>query len=938
MSRIWLLGLTVFLAGVYGCGGKEESPAPAPTPPPAAPETPAAPASAPAPTPVPAEPAPAPAPSAGAAAGPDKAMNRPAEATAKAEAEKKEEAPAAPPREADPQLVEKVRQAAAAAGPADVIQSMKKIGKAFADYAETHDGRFPAIDGAVTATAAAPGQARQPASAASTKEAKPKGGLSWRVAILPQLGLDELYREFHLDEPWDSEHNKTLLSRMPALYGTSSRGMTRLHLITGKGTPFQTGTGPALAEFTDGLSNTLTVVQAGEDKEQEWTRSTALAFDATRPGESLGDVEESFLALTADGTLHRIPTETELLSNLIRHQDKQVIPTQFLKDSLNLHSADIQQFSSADLPPVDSEKKPFNSEFIPADATMMIVISPRRILESKLAQAFLKQFALEGETPMQTLDRMASQAGDDAGFPLAAAEEIRVFPEANLNPTAMAAMPSAAGGGKEEVLPPGIAAVSLRTSVSLPLDSVIRKMAEKAEKVDVEVLDGIPHVWLQGLHYTLAFPSDREMIVATRETIRKMTGPRQPAGGSKNLVESLDAMKGPMVAIAASAPDGGKLSFMQQAMSLAGPLALMAPQLADVGTIRLSLDVEGPELLKLSLGFPQEETSKTFLVVARNLLDAGIAQGKMLQSTLKQDDPAQKAQAALLADVLGGSSVQNDGPFVSLVIKQPQRLEDLVPAFQSQLQAAQMKSIPEDSLPPLERIARALVAYQEKHGHLPASNGIGEIEVNPRSAKQEKNTTPVPESGFNPPPAGTNLSGAGMQKSAAEEKEEAAIAKNRGLSWRVYLLPFLGEQGLYEQFHLNERWDSPHNKTLVTQMPAVFGNDPEGKTRIQLVVGNETLFKSGKSPDIESLRDDPAQTIVAIETGAEKAIIWTKPGGLPFDPKSPLKCLGNADEGQTEYQTIMLNWTIQRIPASISAEEFRALVQPSDGKPSRKSP
>lgn len=42
--------------------------------------------------------------------------------------------------------------------------------------------------------------------------------LSWRVRILPYLGEAELYERFHLDEPWDSEHNATLLAEIPDVY------------------------------------------------------------------------------------------------------------------------------------------------------------------------------------------------------------------------------------------------------------------------------------------------------------------------------------------------------------------------------------------------------------------------------------------------------------------------------------------------------------------------------------------------------------------------------------------------------------------------------------------------------------------------------------------------------------------------------------------------
>jgi hypothetical protein len=42
------------------------------------------------------------------------------------------------------------------------------------------------------------------------------------------------------------------------------------------------------------------------------------------------------------------------------------------------------------------------------------------------------------------------------------------------------------------------------------------------------------------------------------------------------------------------------------------------------------------------------------------------------------------------------------------------------------------------------------------------------------------------------------------------------------LSWRVLVLPYLGHAGLYQEFHLNEPWDSPHNLALLPRMPAVY--------------------------------------------------------------------------------------------------------------------
>lgn len=57
---------------------------------------------------------------------------------------------------------------------------------------------------------------RLPTQAICDKDGKPL--LSWRVAMLPYLGQDHLYKQFKLDEPWDSENNIKLIEKMPRIY------------------------------------------------------------------------------------------------------------------------------------------------------------------------------------------------------------------------------------------------------------------------------------------------------------------------------------------------------------------------------------------------------------------------------------------------------------------------------------------------------------------------------------------------------------------------------------------------------------------------------------------------------------------------------------------------------------------------------------------------
>ena len=81
-----------------------------------------------------------------------------------------------------------------------------------------------------------------PAAAVYDKNGKPL--LSWRVMVLPYIEQDALYKEFHLDEPWDSDHNKKLLEKMPPLFGAGDDKRFKNHethyqTFVGKGTIFE---------------------------------------------------------------------------------------------------------------------------------------------------------------------------------------------------------------------------------------------------------------------------------------------------------------------------------------------------------------------------------------------------------------------------------------------------------------------------------------------------------------------------------------------------------------------------------------------------------------------------------------------------------------------------------------------------------------------------
>jgi hypothetical protein len=152
---------------------------------------------------------------------------------------------------------------------------------------------------------------RLPPAVVYGKDGKPL--LSWRVLLLPFIEEDKLFEEFHLDEPWDGPHNIQLLPRMPRNYAAPSPKAKKVppyhtfcKVFVGKGAAFEGREGLRLsADFPDGVSNTLLVVEAGEPV--PWTKPDDLPFDPDGPLPDLrGLFERGFRACTADCHRHDV--------------------------------------------------------------------------------------------------------------------------------------------------------------------------------------------------------------------------------------------------------------------------------------------------------------------------------------------------------------------------------------------------------------------------------------------------------------------------------------------------------------------------------------------------------------------------------------------------------------------------------------------------------
>ncbi len=158
------------------------------------------------------------------------------------------------------------------------------------------------------------------------------------------------------------------------------------------------------------------------------------------------------------------------------------------------------------------------------------------------------------------------------------------------------------------------------------------------------------------------------------------------------------------------------------------------------------------------------------------------------------------------------------------------------------------------------------------------------------------------------------------------------------LSWRVHILPALGFQELYDRFHLDEPWDSPHNRKLIEAMPDVFrspGNStPKGKTPYLAVKIEKGVWQvpeageNGDSSDDKATIVNPHSTIGLIEVAARDSVIWTKPEDLEVDAKHPKAALSSPYE--TSVLAAMLCGNLTRVPLELTDQQWRLLMQNTD--------
>jgi hypothetical protein len=166
----------------------------------------------------------------------------------------------------------------------------------------------------------------------------------------------------------------------------------------------------------------------------------------------------------------------------------------------------------------------------------------------------------------------------------------------------------------------------------------------------------------------------------------------------------------------------------------------------------------------------------------------------------------------------------------------------------------------------------------------------------------------------------------------------AAIVGKDGkplLSWRVAILPYIEQQELYNEFHLDEPWDSPHNKALIPRMPTTYfcpsrPSAEPGTTSYLALVGNGALFEPNKPVSLKQVTDGSANTLAVVES--TQVVPWTKPADVDFSPRVTIATLHLGSNHTAGMNALFADGSIRYLKSSLDSFTFRAMITKHGGE------
>ncbi len=157
------------------------------------------------------------------------------------------------------------------------------------------------------------------------------------------------------------------------------------------------------------------------------------------------------------------------------------------------------------------------------------------------------------------------------------------------------------------------------------------------------------------------------------------------------------------------------------------------------------------------------------------------------------------------------------------------------------------------------------------------------------------------------------------------------------LSWRVSILPFLGEAGRFNSYQFDDAWDSPSNSGLLNPLPVVYGcpsHTIPGSTNTAYVTitGSNTALGDGKCVPLRDISDGTSNTLMIVE-GCGLNIPWMKPQDInAATVKGVVDPNGASSKHTGGAHVLMADGSVRFVSINIDPKIYQSLITRNGGE------
>lgn len=151
-------------------------------------------------------------------------------------------------------------------------------------------------------------------------------------------------------------------------------------------------------------------------------------------------------------------------------------------------------------------------------------------------------------------------------------------------------------------------------------------------------------------------------------------------------------------------------------------------------------------------------------------------------------------------------------------------------------------------------------------------------------------------------------------------------------SWRTLLLPYLGQQTLYDSIDLTKPWYDPVNaaarETVLPSYSCPFAHEDPMTTYLAFV-GPDWAFSGAEPRALDEIEDGAANTLAIIDVGADRAVHWMSPEDINVERPFDLQSESNHPDA---HNVLYLDGGTSELSPDTSPEAFAAMLTIAGGE------